>query len=286
VTNITVYNRPVFINAPSRVSYNGGYGGIRARPMPEELRAGSSPRFAPTPMQRQHVDQAAGNPRFTAARMTPSWRPPTVHRVTGDGTPISRDMALSHGGISAGRPGNAPNGQPTRGQSPRNQFPQGQFQQGQSPQGQQRGPQGYTQQGRPVLSLERREWIGRTPACRFDSNANRPDARLCAPWLGRPAGQQPAIDAIADTGQRILAKTFNSGDTERHWLAATIRQHATRAAPEQGYTQPAQRRSQTYQQPAQHHAADGDATRTRPQTPARATPAPQQRQDHPRPDNR
>jgi hypothetical protein len=213
--------------------------------------------------------------------------PAAVHRVTGDGTPISRDMALSHGGISAGRPGNAPNGQPTRGQSPRNQFPQGQFQQGQSPQGQQRGPQGYTQQGRPDSYRSNGE----------NGSGGRPPAGSTATPTVPTQGYAPHGSAAQQGSNPQSTRSQIPGSVSSPRPSTQATPSGTGWRPQYGNTPHPQRPSkaipslrsvgsQTYQQPAQHHAADGDATRTRPQTPARATPAPQQRQDHPRPDNR
>ena len=66
VTNVNVsiihnvYNYPVH-TTNVRVSYNGGHGGIVARPTPQELAALRAPRTAPVPAQIQHAREASTN---------------------------------------------------------------------------------------------------------------------------------------------------------------------------------------------------------------------------------
>ena len=74
VTNVNVtvihntYNETVINNVNvTRVSYNGGTGGIRAMPTAQERVAEREQHFQPTPMQRQHVQQAQRNPALSAA---------------------------------------------------------------------------------------------------------------------------------------------------------------------------------------------------------------------------
>jgi hypothetical protein len=57
--NETVVNRTT-VN--TRTSYNGGSGGIAAAPTPQERAAAKEQHVAPTPMQRQHVQEAAKMP--------------------------------------------------------------------------------------------------------------------------------------------------------------------------------------------------------------------------------
>ncbi len=62
VNNITnVYNRTVIVNNNTRVSYNGGRGGINARPQPSELAAMHGPRTPPMTAQLQNQHEAAQN---------------------------------------------------------------------------------------------------------------------------------------------------------------------------------------------------------------------------------
>ena len=105
ITNVYYHPPSVRENGP-RVSYNGGAGGIAARPSPEEIRATQAPHIAPTPAQRQRVQQAASNPHAAASQMTTGWHPPAVHRVDASGAPIPRAAALAKGGATAGAPAN------------------------------------------------------------------------------------------------------------------------------------------------------------------------------------
>jgi hypothetical protein len=63
-TNITnVYNKTVINNTTvNRVSYNGGNGGVAARPTPAETRFASMPHTAVTALQLQHEQAAHKNP--------------------------------------------------------------------------------------------------------------------------------------------------------------------------------------------------------------------------------
>jgi hypothetical protein len=67
VVNIhNVYNETVNVNV-NRVSYNGGPGGIEARPRPEEEAAARERHLAAVPVQRQHMEQARGNRELRAS---------------------------------------------------------------------------------------------------------------------------------------------------------------------------------------------------------------------------
>ena len=68
VTNIhNTYNETVVKNVTiNKVSYNGGAGGVAAVPTTQERAAAHEPHVAPTPLQRQHVQEAARNPALAA----------------------------------------------------------------------------------------------------------------------------------------------------------------------------------------------------------------------------
>lgn len=73
VTNVNVtvvhntYNTTVINNVTvNKVSYNGGAGGIAAAPSAQERQFAQEQHVAPTPMQQQHVQQAARNPALFA----------------------------------------------------------------------------------------------------------------------------------------------------------------------------------------------------------------------------
>jgi YXWGXW repeat-containing protein len=69
ITNIhNVYNTTVIHNTTvSRVSYNGGNGGLTARPTPEEERASSERHIAPVAAQTQHEEAARNDPQQRAS---------------------------------------------------------------------------------------------------------------------------------------------------------------------------------------------------------------------------
>jgi hypothetical protein len=68
VTNIhNVYNTTVNVTTTNRVSYNGGNGGIDARPTPQEEAAQRGRHIAPVAAQNQHVQAARGNPELRAS---------------------------------------------------------------------------------------------------------------------------------------------------------------------------------------------------------------------------
>ena len=66
ITN--VYNKTVINNVNvTRVSYNGGSGGVRAQPTAEESAAVHEHHVAVTPAQQQHVQAARSNPELRAS---------------------------------------------------------------------------------------------------------------------------------------------------------------------------------------------------------------------------
>ncbi|MEY2414506.1 MAG: hypothetical protein QOD84_3112 [Acidobacteriaceae bacterium] len=70
LTNIrNVYNTTVVnnYNSGNRVSYNGGNGGINARPRPEDQMAARERHLSPLPAQREHVQAARGNQQLRAS---------------------------------------------------------------------------------------------------------------------------------------------------------------------------------------------------------------------------
>jgi hypothetical protein len=68
VTNIhNTYNETVINNVTvNKVSYNGGAGGTAAAPTSQERLAAHEPHVPPTPLQRQHIEEAAKNPALAA----------------------------------------------------------------------------------------------------------------------------------------------------------------------------------------------------------------------------
>lgn len=68
ITNVHIYNKTVINNVTvNRVSYNGGHGGINARPTHEQERWSRERHFEPTHLQRDHEHGARGNREFWAS---------------------------------------------------------------------------------------------------------------------------------------------------------------------------------------------------------------------------
>jgi DNA segregation ATPase FtsK/SpoIIIE-like protein len=68
VSNIhNVYNTKVNNVTVNRVSYNGGNGGVEARPTPQDEAAANGRHIAPVAAQTQHVQAARGNPELRAS---------------------------------------------------------------------------------------------------------------------------------------------------------------------------------------------------------------------------
>jgi WXXGXW repeat (2 copies) len=74
VTNVNVTNirnvyetRVVNENRVNRISYNGGNGGINARPTREQERAARQRHVSPVAAQTQHMHEARGNPQLRAS---------------------------------------------------------------------------------------------------------------------------------------------------------------------------------------------------------------------------
>jgi hypothetical protein len=68
VVNIhNVYNENVNVTNVSRVSYNGGPGGIDARPRPQDEAADRERHLPPVAAQTQHREQALSNPQLRAS---------------------------------------------------------------------------------------------------------------------------------------------------------------------------------------------------------------------------
>jgi hypothetical protein len=65
VTN--VYNKTVIVNNTTRVSFNGGNGGVSARPTQTELAVAHERHIEPTPMQTEHVHVASSNRALLAS---------------------------------------------------------------------------------------------------------------------------------------------------------------------------------------------------------------------------
>jgi WXXGXW repeat (2 copies) len=113
VTN--VYNQTVVVNNVTRVSFNGGTGGITARPTPQELEAAHEHHVPPTAAQTQHQQTASSNP---ALRASENHGRPAIAAVSrpnefsGKGVVAAHEAApanFTHGETPGGGPGPNPN---------------------------------------------------------------------------------------------------------------------------------------------------------------------------------
>jgi hypothetical protein len=111
VTDIhNVYNTRVENNVTvNHVSYNGGNGGVSARPTPEEESAGHERHVGPVAAQTQHIQQARSNSQLRASAN--QGRPPIAATAkpgefSGNGV-VRASEAGGHYAPPAGRGGNA-----------------------------------------------------------------------------------------------------------------------------------------------------------------------------------
>ena len=105
ITN--VYEKTVIINnINTRVSYNGGQGGLMARPTPADEAVGHEAHVPPTHWQTQHVRAASVNDAGFAA--TNHGRPP----VGATARPLGLAGQPASGGGPEGRPAGHPEGHP------------------------------------------------------------------------------------------------------------------------------------------------------------------------------
>ena len=71
ITNVSitnVYHKLVVDRNRTRISYNGGPGGVRARPTPAQLAVARERHVSATAEQRRHVAAAAKNPAMALAQ--------------------------------------------------------------------------------------------------------------------------------------------------------------------------------------------------------------------------
>ena len=152
LTNVYVHNVTV-VNNYNHASFNGGAGGVQARPQPAELAAMHEPHVQPTAMQQQHFQAAAqdrgqlasvngGHPQMAAARTPQEFTShvnsiPQAQRVA-PGAPGARFNPASQPN-AAGLPAAAPVSRPAA--QPQSQpHPQAQPQSRPAPQPQQSRP--------------------------------------------------------------------------------------------------------------------------------------------------
>ncbi len=117
-----VYNTTINERNVTRVSYNGGNGGINDRPRPEEERAAHERHLPPVPDQRQHVQAARSNQELRASvnrGKPPIAATPRPGAFNERGVVQAREAGRIH---NEGR-GNANRGNAERGNSGGNNIP-------------------------------------------------------------------------------------------------------------------------------------------------------------------
>jgi hypothetical protein len=121
VTNVTnVYNKTVVVNnvTVNHVSYNGGEGGIAARPTAEEEAVASERHVQPTALQTQHVQTASTNRQLyeSVNRGKPAIAATAkAGEFSGGGVVAAREAAPSYRPAAARTAGSAPAGNAASG---------------------------------------------------------------------------------------------------------------------------------------------------------------------------
>ncbi len=125
-----VYNYAVPVNRGSRISYNGGSGGIEQRPTPQELAAARFPRTAPVAAQAAQVREASLNrAQFaTAGRVAPAAlaasRPlTTAYKAPEARPPEAAVRAAAHPAVPEARPQPQLTPRPAPPQAERSEIP-------------------------------------------------------------------------------------------------------------------------------------------------------------------
>jgi hypothetical protein len=104
-----VYETHVDIRNTTRVSYNGGRGGLTVRPTPEEEAAGRERHLGPVPEQTRHIEEARNNPQLRSKfnhGLPPVAATARPGEFTGSGVVAARGAAAVRNEAEA-RPGNA-----------------------------------------------------------------------------------------------------------------------------------------------------------------------------------
>jgi WXXGXW repeat (2 copies) len=120
----TYIDRTVIVNNVNHVSFNGGEGGIVARPTPDEERFDQERHMGPVQMQQQHMDAARTNPALRASQnhgapeIAATSRPGDfsgagVVRAREAGAPYHEPPNAPHGGEPAHAGGGGGQGIPT-----------------------------------------------------------------------------------------------------------------------------------------------------------------------------
>ena len=116
VTNITnVYNKTVIVNNTERVSYNGGSGGIEARPTAEEEAASRDRHIPPTSTQTSHVQTASSNRQLYESV---NHGKPAIAATAKPGEFTGRGAVAAKAAAPSYKPATARSAAPARGANP------------------------------------------------------------------------------------------------------------------------------------------------------------------------
>ena len=215
VTVNNVYNKTVVVNNVTNVSYNGGTGGVAAKPTPAETAAANEPHTPPTQQQVEHGQAAAKNPALAlknnqghpAVAATPhagQFSGPGVVAAH-PGKPVASAQPESHNPNGSGQPGgaNRPATEPQEGAQERTQERSQEHNQG--------GPQEHVP-GSPQEHLqEHQEHLGTTGG---------PGPNTQAPAAAKPATPHQA-PAAGPRGPQ------NGGNSPQRAAAAPPQRHSS-----------------------------------------------------------
>jgi WXXGXW repeat (2 copies) len=264
VNNINVnvvhntYNTTVINNNSNRVSYNGGNGGINARPTSQQEAVAQERHIAPVAAQQQHIQTARNNPELRASANHGA--PPIAA--------TARPAAFSGQGVVAGRNGgtpytppanhggnnNANNARPANNNAPNN-----------APNNNGGGNNGGGNASRPPTAnnapnnnnthnTDRPPTASTNNPSNNSSNANKPNSyshakelppveRAPAPNTGNPKTDQKY--------QQQQQKVYAKQDQQRQQLATKQEQDHQRLAQQQASQQKQQQVEQRHQQQTQ-----------------------------------
>jgi WXXGXW repeat (2 copies) len=296
VTNINttvvrnVYNYSVPAAGNARISYNGGRGGVNARPLPAEQVALREPHAAPVAAQVQHVRQAATNREQFAAvnRGRPQVAAAAAPLATPYRTPAPRPAAVAQAlqrpnpGV---RPGPETRGPETRGPEARREVqpvaPQPNRQAPAAPENRMaaRQPQSPTPAPAARQPFENRVTPQAAPATREPFRENRP-AQQPVPTARQPLPEnRPTPQAAPVTRQPVPQNRPAPQQPQQRFEARPAPQPAARPAPapqpqiRQAPPAPRQEARPAPQPAARPAPVPQPAARPAPQPAARPAPA-------------
>ncbi|HET7212471.1 MAG TPA: hypothetical protein VFL79_02685 [Terriglobia bacterium] len=198
VTIVNVYNQRVVENNGPRISYNGGRGGIDARPTSEQRVAERTRRFGANDRQieqerwarsnpAQHARENHGRPEVAATARPGEFRGNGVVRATRAGAPYNPPAREMRRGSEAGRPSSAPVERRPQNNAPQQERPNQRMerpapQQAQPNRQMERQPQPNQRMERPAPQQQRNE----RPMYRNDRPPQAQQQRESRPSQARP----------------------------------------------------------------------------------------------------